>query len=307
MTNTPSSSGSSETARTHNADVAGPSSSTLGSPRPASGKTNVFAIISLVTAFFASLLAIIAGHVALHQIKRSGEAGRGFAVVGLVLGYVGFAVGTVALVAFLTVTLGAGSYLLADGNNDSAESAPTEPEVSQESQAPDAALSEFRSWSGTIALNDTELQVTLDGENAPVAVASFLSLAGGTYFEGTTCHRLTTAGIFVLQCGDPTGTGTGGPGYSFGPVENDPADGFYPAGTLAMARVGNDGYSNGSQFFIVYQDSSISADSAGGYTVFGTITGGLDAVQEIAAAGVQGGASDGPPALTALLGTMSFQ
>jgi len=176
-----------------------------------------------------------------------------------------------------------------------------------ESLAPDAALSEYREWTGTVALNDIPLDVTLDGENAPIAVASFLSLAESGYFDGTSCHRLTTQGIFVLQCGDPTATGTGGPGYSFGPVENDPVDSLYPAGTLAMARVGNDGYSNGSQFFIVYEDSTISTDSAGGYTVFGKITGGLGVVQEIAAAGVAGGGPDGTPAVPAVIGAMTFQ
>jgi len=82
-------------------------------------------------------------------------------------------------------------------------------------------------------------------------------------------------------------------------VENDPADGVYPAGTIAMARLGGDGYSNGSQFFLVYQESTIPSDSAGGYSVFGAITGGLDVVEKIAAAGVAGGGSDGTPAAPA--------
>jgi len=100
----------------------------------------------------------------------------------------------------------------------------------------------------------------------------------------------------VLQCGDPTGTGTGDPGYSYGPVENAPADDVYPAGTIAMARRGGDGESMGSQFFIVYADSTIPSDAAGGYTVLGTVSSGLDAVQAVADAGVEGGAGDGSPA-----------
>jgi peptidyl-prolyl cis-trans isomerase B (cyclophilin B) len=100
----------------------------------------------------------------------------------------------------------------------------------------------------------------------------------------------------VLQCGDPTGQGTGGPGYTFGPIENAPADDVYPAGTIAMARVGNDPQSMGSQFFIVYADTTIPADQAGGYTVFGRVTSGLDVVTAVADAGVQGGEPDGPPA-----------
>jgi peptidyl-prolyl cis-trans isomerase B (cyclophilin B) len=136
----------------------------------------------------------------------------------------------------------------------------------------------------------------LDGAAAPQAVASFVTLAQDGYFDGTGCHRLTTQGIFVLQCGDPTFTGSGSPGYSFGPVENAPDDDVYPAGTVAMARRGDDANSMGSQFFLVYEESTIPSDSAGGYTVFGTITSGLDFVQAVADAGVAEGAPDGPPA-----------
>ena len=123
-----------------------------------------------------------------------------------------------------------------------------------------------------------------------------MTLAESGYFDGTSCHRLTTSGIYVLQCGDPTGTGTGDPGYKFGPVENAPTDDVYPAGTVAMARQGGDGDSMGSQFFLVYEDSTIPSDAAGGYTVFGTITSGLDVVQAVADAGTQDGSGDGSPA-----------
>ena len=99
----------------------------------------------------------------------------------------------------------------------------------------------------------------------------------------------------MLQCGSPDGTSSGGPGYSWGPIENAPADNVYPAGTIAMARVPDNGSSMGSQFFLVYQDSTIPADSAGGYTVFGHITSGLDVLTAVADAGVQGGGDDGPP------------
>ncbi|MFP3712339.1 peptidylprolyl isomerase [Puerhibacterium sp. TATVAM-FAB25] len=165
---------------------------------------------------------------------------------------------------------------------------------------PDAATAEGRTWTATVDLcagdEQTRMTLELDGARAPQAVASFVALARQGYFDGTSCHRLTTSGIYVLQCGDPTGTGTGGPGYSFGPIENAPADDVYPAGTLAMARVGGDGSSMGSQFFLVYQDSTIPSDAAGGYTVFGRITSGLDVVQAVADAGAAGGLSDGPPA-----------
>jgi peptidyl-prolyl cis-trans isomerase B (cyclophilin B) len=160
---------------------------------------------------------------------------------------------------------------------------------------PDPSAAEGRTWTGTITTNVGAIGIELDGAAAPQAVASFVSLAQQGFFDATSCHRLVTGGIKVLQCGDPTGSGSGGPGYTFGPVENAPADDVYPAGTLAMARVGGDGSSMGSQFFLVYEDSQIPADEAGGYTVFGRVTSGLDVVTAVADAGVQGGGSDGPP------------
>ena len=139
-----------------------------------------------------------------------------------------------------------------------------------------------------LALSCGDVVVELDGDAAPVAVGSFLGLAEAGFYDQTPCHRLTTQGIFVLQCGDPTGTGTGGPGYSYGPVENAPADDVYPAGTVAMARVGGDGESMGSQFFLVYEDSTIPSDAAGGYTVLGRVTEGLEIVRSVAEGGLAG-------------------
>jgi peptidyl-prolyl cis-trans isomerase B (cyclophilin B) len=160
---------------------------------------------------------------------------------------------------------------------------------------PDPSIAEGRTWTGSLNLNDQSIGVELYGDLAPQATANFVSLAKDGYFEGVSCHRLTTAGIYVLQCGDPEGTGTGGPGYTFGPIENAPMDDMYGEGLLAMARVGGDGYSMGSQFFIVYGSSQILSDAAGGYTVFGKVTSGLDAVKAIAAAGTADGSSDGAP------------
>ncbi|MDN4486729.1 peptidylprolyl isomerase [Demequina sp. SYSU T00039] len=172
-------------------------------------------------------------------------------------------------------------------------------------EPPDPATAEGATWTATVSTNQGDLVVELDGAAAPQAVASFLALAGDGYFDGTDCHRLTTAGIYVLQCGDPTGTGTGGPAYRFGPVENAPADDVYPAGTLAMARVGGDGESMGSQFFLVYEDSTIPADAAGGYTVFGHVVDGLDIVDRVAAAGTITGDTDGRPALSVIVNEVS--
>ncbi|MCJ1709056.1 peptidylprolyl isomerase [Microbacterium sp. VKM Ac-2923] len=135
-----------------------------------------------------------------------------------------------------------------------------------------------------------DIPLTLDGERTPCTVESFVSLAQQQYFSNTECHRLTTSGIFVLQCGDPTGTGRGGPGYVFA-NEVDGSE-TYPAGTVAMANTGRP-VSNGSQFFLVYADSTLPPN----YTVFGTMSPeGLAVVQSIAAAGTAGGASDGSPA-----------
>jgi peptidyl-prolyl cis-trans isomerase B (cyclophilin B) len=152
---------------------------------------------------------------------------------------------------------------------------------------PAASLAQNRTWTGTVTTNRGNISVELYGDKAPQAVANFVELAKEGYFDLTKCHRLVTTGIHVLQCGDPTAQGTGGPGYSWGPVENAPADNQYPAGTLAMARLSGNGSSMGSQFFFVYADSQIPSDAAGGYTVFGKVTSGLDVLQAIAGEGTQ--------------------
>jgi peptidyl-prolyl cis-trans isomerase B (cyclophilin B) len=163
---------------------------------------------------------------------------------------------------------------------------------------PDPALAEGRTWTGTLTINDVPLGIELDGAAAPQGVASFISLGQSGFYTDVACHRLTNGGFFVLQCGDPEGDGSGGPGYSYGPVENAPEDEVYPAGTLAMARQSGNAYSNGSQFFVVYEDTTIPADAAGGYTVLGTVTSGLDELKaNVIDKGTEGGVTDGPPAV----------
>lgn len=182
------------------------------------------------------------------------------------------------------------------------------PEVSANSAlVPAASLAEGREWSGTIEVGGKKLELTLDGAAAPQAVSNFLSLANKNFYTDVSCHRLTTAGIFVLQCGDPNGDGTGGPGYSFGPIENAPAEDLYKEGYLAMARRGGDGSSMGSQFFIVYADSTIPSDDAGGYTVFGKITKGLSGLDSAIKAGTEDGSGDGKPAQEIKLGAIALQ
>jgi peptidyl-prolyl cis-trans isomerase B (cyclophilin B) len=173
--------------------------------------------------------------------------------------------------------------------------------------APAPSYAEYRTWNATIDTNMGTITATLDGAAAPQTVSSFVYLAQQGFFNGTTCHRVVNAGIYVLQCGSPDGTGFGGPGYAFGPVENAPEDDVYPAGTVAMARVGNDAYSQGSQFFLVYEDSPINSDAAGGYTVFGAITSGLAILEAIGAAGTSDGGSDGTPVEPVIINEVSVE
>ncbi|MEV5883445.1 peptidylprolyl isomerase [Streptomyces sp. NPDC052020] len=144
------------------------------------------------------------------------------------------------------------------------------------------------------------IDIDLKASAAPHTVNSFHFLAGKGYFDHTTCHRLTTNGIYVLQCGDPTGQGTGGPGYTI-PDENlkdeSLKDNVYPAGTVAMANTGQKN-SGGSQFFLVYQDSQLPPS----YTPFGTVSeAGMKVLKKIAGAGESTGAGDGAPNATVVI------
>jgi peptidyl-prolyl cis-trans isomerase B (cyclophilin B) len=155
--------------------------------------------------------------------------------------------------------------------------------------------------SASMSTNQGNIGLQLDNAKSPCTVNSFASLAQQGFFKDTPCHRLTTTeGLAVLQCGDPTGQGTGGPGYQF---DNEyPTNQFqpddpklqqpvvYPRGTLAMANAGPG--TNGSQFFLVYKDSQLPPN----YTVFGTIDQtGLATLDKIAAAGTADGSPDGKP------------
>jgi peptidyl-prolyl cis-trans isomerase B (cyclophilin B) len=126
---------------------------------------------------------------------------------------------------------------------------------------------------------------------APCTTYSFRFLASQGYYNQTHCHRLTVTGIYVLQCGDPTGTGAGGPGYEFN--DENLAGATYPAGTVAMANAGSN--TNGSQFFFVWKDTALPPL----YTPFGTVIGGMNVLQRIAAAGddQQNNPGDGYPNL----------
>lgn len=166
---------------------------------------------------------------------------------------------------------------------------------------PDASVAENRDWTGSMKLNGTTMKFKLDGIHAPQAVAAFVSLAKKGFYENNSCHRITVSGIYVLQCGDPKGDGTGGPGFSFGPIENAPVDDIYRQGYLAYARTANNAFSMGSQFFIVYSNSTIPRDAAGGYSVFGYVDTGIEEVLGIATKGVADGSSDGKPVTPAVI------
>ncbi len=167
-----------------------------------------------------------------------------------------------------------------------------------------------KTFVGELKLNSGTLGVELDGTKAPQAAAVFKSLADQNFYAGLSCHRLTTGETFgVLQCGSKSGDGSGDPSYTWGPLENTPADNAYPAGTIAVARTGGNANGNGTQFFIVYKDTVIPADAAGGYTVVGKVTSGLDVVANIAAAGLKPGdnATDGAPAEPVTIDSFSLK
>ena len=153
----------------------------------------------------------------------------------------------------------------------------------------------------TLNTNCGQIVFKAFGIKAPLTVIAMTTLAKAGYFDHSLCHRVTTAGLYVLQCGDPTALGTGRlmspDGNTWGPPdENLPPvakTNDYPAGTIAMANNGLPN-SGGSQFFIVYKDTTLNNT----YSIWGTVTKGLDIVKKVAAAGVVGGGTDGKPVMT---------
>ena len=192
----------------------------------------------------------------------------------------------VALITALAIIIG--SVILGLGGQTSPQEPTTDADPAVE--LPNAGITESNKASITFTTNQGEIVIETTPSLAPLTVNAIAALAQKNYFDNTICHRLTTEGIFVLQCGDPTGTGTGGPGFNI-PDENLPeaVENNYPAGTVAMANAGPG--TSGSQFFLVYQDTTLGPD----YTIWGSITSGLDILQTIASAGVVDGGTDGAP------------
>ena len=176
------------------------------------------------------------------------------------------------------------------------------PEAGDASREVSSPATENISTEGTVTvtLDTTQgpIGMELDRSVAPCTVNVIEHLASEGYYDDTVCHRLTTSGIHVLQCGDPSGSGAGGPGFQFAnEYPTDELDGpatspvIYPRGSIAMANAGPD--TNGSQFFLNYEDSPLAPD----YTYFGQISAeGLATLDKVAEAGAEGGAADGAPA-----------
>jgi peptidyl-prolyl cis-trans isomerase B (cyclophilin B) len=305
-----------------------PAGGYYGYPQPQ--PTNGLAIAALICAFVFAPLGIVFGHISLSQIRRTGEEGRGLAITGLVISYL-ITVFTV-LAVLAVIVFAAFAVRMADTfggrypnyPNTTASPLPSStlptfkppatlgsncqyPATTEAASKPNTPPPMGRTATtpatipATIVTNEGAIGIRLDNAKSPCTVNSFVSLAKQRFFDGTQCHRLTTSqALGVLQCGDPTGQGTGGPGYRF-PNEyptnqyklSDPAlkaPVVYPRGTLAMANAGSG--TNGSQFFVVYQDSTLPPT----YTVFGTVDEtGVAVVERIAAAGVQDGTDDGKP------------
>lgn len=210
-----------------------------------------------------------------------------------------------------------------DANTNETEAAPEEQEVltlagQRETPLEDTVQCEYNesgeaandatvpngddiSTEGTVTVNFTtnqgEIPMELDRALAPCTVNAITDLVDQGYYDDTICHRMTTGGLAVLQCGDPTGSGSGGPGFQFAneyptdELDDTAVQSIYPRGSIAMANAGPD--TNGSQFFLNYADSTLAPD----YTYFGNVTEeGLETLDAIAETGVEGGASDGAPA-----------
>jgi len=208
------------------------------------------------------------------------------------------------LACVTVVGTGTAAYFLLQGGGKPASASPrttatasathctytASPPAARKVGIPPATPDSKATYQATIVTNRGDIVIGLLNAKAACTVNSFVYLAGKKYFNNTHCHRLTTSGYYVLQCGDPTGTGHGGPGYKF--ADENLSGARYTPGTVAMANAGPG--TNGSQFFLVYRDSaSLHPD----YTPFGTVVKGLGIIQNVAKAGTDNanGPGDGHP------------
>jgi len=181
---------------------------------------------------------------------------------------------------------------------------------------PAKSVAQDRTWTGTLELNSVKLGISLDGKAAPQSVASFVTDVKADYFDGLLCWRLTNeSNFYVLQCGTSSASGADTSDYSFGPLENTPSDNVYPAGSIVEARTTDNAYGQGHQFFITYKDTTIPADSAGGYSIFGHVTSGLADLNSAItskgivppAAGTTTTTTDGPPVVTTKITSVTIK
>ena len=195
---------------------------------------------------------------------------------------------SVVVVAALAATVQVVYFTNGPGMTTPVPTASETPTSQNVGDVPSPDTAEGRDWTGRLTLNDTKLNITLDGAAAPQGVASFIKDIEDGYYIDKSCHRLVDepGSAQLIQCGSLDGVGGSDPEYSFGPVENAAANDLYVTGTIALARQADNGYSQGHQFFITFGDSTFPSDSAGGYTVIGKVTSGLDGfVSQIADGG----------------------
>jgi peptidyl-prolyl cis-trans isomerase B (cyclophilin B) len=200
------------------------------------------------------------------------------------------------LACVTVVGTGTAAYFLVQGGGKPAAAATTHctytanPPAARNVGVPPVTPDSKATYQATMVTNRGDVVIDLQNAKATCTVNSFVYLAGKNYFSNTHCHRLTTSGPYVLQCGDPTGTGNGGPGYQF--ANENLTGAKYTAGTVAMANAGPG--TNGSQFFLVYRDSTSLQPN---YTPFGTVVKGLGIIQNVAKAGTDNanGPGDGHP------------
>ena len=161
-------------------------------------------------------------------------------------------------------------------------------------KAPPSCIDATKTYTAVVTTNKGAYTIALDASAAPLTVNNFVVLARYHYFDNTICHRAIPA--FAVQCGDPTGTGGGGPGYSF--ADELPAAGSYKVGSIAMANSGPD--TDGSQFFIITGSSGVALPA--NYTLFGQVTDGLDTtVKALDALGNPDQAANGVPPLEQII------
>ncbi|MFD8411096.1 MULTISPECIES: peptidylprolyl isomerase [unclassified Streptomyces] len=228
------------------------------------------------------------------QQQRRAEARRKGRQRAMVIG------AAVAVVIAALVGLIAGGVFDSGKKDEAADpsASPSAAPTPKQSPAPAMAIDQKAKYTFALKTSAGEVKVEMDAAKTPETVNSFKALADKGFFDNTKCHRLTTSGIYVLQCGDPEGTGMGGPGYTIADENldalgkpNEQGQVIYPAGTVAMANTGRP-HTGGSQFFLVYKDSPLAPS----YTPFGKIdAAGLKALEEVAKAGTAEGGQDGAP------------